>query len=222
MAKKMSQNIKTLNLSTPQSMEYYVSISNDKDRKKFVSRVEKIVRASLEYRDYIQFLKEHIGLDRCIFFQNVSNGENKKGRISIELHHEPFTLFDIVNTVLQKYLDEGLPINDLIISDEVLELHYANKVGLVPLSKTAHQIIHNSTKLMIPLNMVYGEYSKFLDEYEPYVDDSIYTKLEKKIDMTKSLTPESFDAIKKEFTYLEVNGFDEVEKMELDEQRLFA
>lgn len=223
MAKQKSEFVKNVKLTKPNSMEYYVSISNDKDRKKYVDRIEKIVRTSLEYRDYIQFLKEHVGLDSCIFFQNVTNGPtNKKGRISIEIHHEPLTLYDIVNAVVTKYQDEGMPLNDLLIADEVMELHYANKVGLVPLSKTAHQVIHNSTKLMVPLNMVYGEYSKFLEEYEPYIDESVFQKLEKKMDMTKSLTVESFEAIKKEFTYLEVDGFDDVEKMELKEQKLFA
>ena len=31
-------------------------------------------------------------------------------------------------------------------------------------------------------------------------------KLEEKVNLTKTITPESFDAIKKEFTYLEVEG----------------
>ena len=157
MAKKNSELIRNLKLSAPQTMDYYVAISNDKERHKFIKRVEKIVRSSKEYRDYIQFLKEHVGLDKCVFFQNVTNGgENKKSRISIEIHHEPFTLYEIVDTVLTKYQDEGLPINDLLIADEVLELHYNNQVGLVPLSKTMHEMIHNSTKVIVPLNMCYG------------------------------------------------------------------
>lgn len=213
MAKVKSEFVKNLKLTAPASMEYYVPLTNDKDKHKFIQRVEKVVRSSLEYRDYINFLKEHVGLDSCVFFQNVESG--KKSRISVELHHEPFTLYDIVSTVLTKYIDEGLPINDLNIADEVMELHYTNKVGLVPVSKTAHQIVHNSTKLIVPLNMVYGQYSQFLDEYEPYVDDSLYEKLEKKMDMTNNLTPESFEAIKKEFTYLEVDGYDDIEKMDL-------
>ena len=40
--------------------------------------------------------------------------------------------------------------------------------------------------------------------------------------MTNNLTPESFDAIKKEFTYLDVDGFDDVEKMELEHQVAIA
>ena len=219
MAKKDSEFIRNLKLSSPESMDYYVPLNNAKDRHKFISRVEKIIRSSKEYRDYIQFLKEHVGLDRCIFFQNITNGgENKRSRISIEIHHEPFTLYDIVNVVLTKYQDEGLPINDLLIADEVLELHYANQVGLVPLSKTMHQMVHNSTKLIVPLNMCYGSYSEFLEKYEPYIDEELYEKLERKMNETAALTPESFEAIKKQFTYLDVDGVDELDKMELQNQ----
>ena len=81
------------------------------------------------------------------------------------MHHEPFTLFDYVQVILNKYIDEGKEVRDLMIADEVMELHYANKVGLVPLSKTAHQIVHNSSKLLVPLNMVYGNYNEFVSEY---------------------------------------------------------
>ena len=223
MVKKNSELIRNLKLSAPQTMDYYVAISNDKERHKFIKRVEKIVRSSKEYRDYIQFLKEHVGLDKCVFFQNVTNGgENKKSRISIEIHHEPFTLYEIVDTVLTKYQDEGLPINDLLIADEVLELHYNNQVGLVPLSKTMHEMIHNSTKVIVPLNMCYGQYSEFLEEYEPYISEEMYEKLERKMNETAALTPESFEAIKTEFTYLDVDTVEDVEKMNLEHQANIA
>ena len=223
MAKKNSELIRNLKLSAPQTMDYYVAISNDKERHKFIKRVEKIVRSSKEYRDYIQFLKEHVGLDKCVFFQNVTNGgENKKSRISIEIHHQPCTLYEIVDTVLTKYQDEGLPINDLLIADEVLELHYNNQVGLVPLSKTMHEMIHNSTKVIVPLNMCYGQYSEFLEEYEPYISEEMYEKLERKMNETAALTPESFEAIKTEFTYLDVDTVEDVEKMNLEHQANIA
>ena len=222
---KQSEFIKNVKMTKPNNMEYTTVIPNAKARDKYVKRVERVVRQSMEYRDYIAFLKEHMDLDSCIFFQNVTSKGKK--RVSIELHHEPFTLYDYVNVVLQKFIDEGMPLNDLMIADEVLEMHYANQVGLVPLSKTAHQIIHNSEKLLVPLNMVYGQYSEFLEKYDNYIDEDklgvdLYDKLSRKMEMTKNLTPESFDAIKKEFTYLEVDGFDEVEKMELKEKAEIA
>jgi hypothetical protein len=53
-----------------------------------------------------------------------------------------------------------------------------------------------------------------LEEYEPYISEDMYDKLERKLDMTKNLTPDSFEAIKKEFTYVDVKGFEGVDKLQ--------
>ena len=213
MKKGDSNFIKRLKTVIPEDMYYTTIINNEKDRVKYIKRCEKIIRASLEYRSYIDFLKEYVDMNRCAFFQNVSSEDTR--RVKIEVHHEPFTLYDYVAVVVDKYIAEGLPLNDLLISDEVMELHYNNKVGLIPLSKTMHEIIHNSNKIVIPLNMVYGDYASFLAsaEYEPYVEE-LYEKLEGKINATKNLTKESFDAIAKQFTYIEMEGVPDVEKQE--------
>jgi len=105
-----------------------------------------------------------------------------------------------------------------LIADEVMEKHFNNEVGLVPLSVTAHELVHNSTKLFLPLTVVYGNYSAFLDEYGPYVPDEVYEKIEKKVDQTKSMTEDTFNAIKKEYSYVEVDGFEKVDKLEVKEE----
>ena len=175
----------------------------------------------MEYRDYINFLKEHMDLNKCAFYQKVCQTKSDgRRRISIELHHEPFTLFDYVATVLDKHIYEGREINALLIADEVLELHYSNKVGLIPLSKTIHQVYHNSSKLKIPLNMVYGDYSTFLSEYESYdYADILYDKLELKIKDTKNITEEDFDAFRINYTYIDVPQYDDVEKMDVKQKK---
>ena len=96
MGKNKSEFIRNLKLTKPESMEYQVNLITEKDKIKFIKTVEKLVRASLEYRNYIDFLKENVGLDSCIFFQKITAGSNSKKRIKIEIHHEPLTLFDIV------------------------------------------------------------------------------------------------------------------------------
>lgn len=207
--------IKYVNIGKQAPMTYYVNLSTDKDKFKFINRLEKMVRHSLEYKDYINYLKENVELNKCIFFQKVTNFGGKKRKVSIEMHHEPFTLYDIVLVVLNKDIESGKEINDLDIADEVMRLHYEDKVGLVPLSKTAHQIIHNSRKLMIPLTMVYGNYAQFIEEYSDFIPEDMYTKLEKKVSATKNLTEKDFEAITKEFKYLQIEGVDDVEKVPL-------
>ena len=209
-------------IPTPDPMEYYVSIETEKMKKSFIDRVEKLVRSSMEYRDYINFLKNYMDMNRCWFFQKVCQEKtNGRKRISIEIHHAPFTLYDIVSTVIDRFQEEGRPLNALLIADEVMELHYANKVGLIPLSKTMHQVVHNSSKIKIPLYATYGNYTEILDEYdETNYSEILYDKLEREIEITKGLKPEDFDAISTEFTYINVPGYDEIEKLEVQKKEI--
>lgn len=196
--------------------EYFVDISTPKSKNKFIKRVEKLVRTSNEYRDYIRFLKEECDLSRCAFLSNVDTKDNK--HFKIEFHHEPFTLYDICSIVLSKFINSGERINSLLIADEVMELHYQNLVGLIPLNVTFHTLYHESDKLVIPLNCVYGNYVELLNKYEDLIDDELYDqlleKLKMKLDMTKNITEETFDAFMKQFTYYDVDGQEKVSKME--------
>lgn len=221
--RQLKEYVQELILPTPDPMEYHPSIATEKAKNRFIKRVEKIVRSSLEYKDYIQFLKENMDMKRCVFFQKVCQEETTgRKRISIEIHHEPFTLYEYVDMAIGKWLYEGREVNDLLIADEVLRLHYENKVGLVPLSKTIHQIIHSSEKnqthkLFVPLYMVYGNYQEWLEEYSCADGiDFLYEKLERKLLQTKEVTPETFDSITKNFTYIHVKGFDEIQKMDVE------
>lgn len=214
--------IKKLKKAKPERLEYYVNIEDNKRKRKFIERVKRVIRNSMEYRDYIQFLRENVDMDSCAFFNFVTsniqvNADNKK--VKIEIHHEPFTLDDIVATVVEKYLQEGLPIDSMDIAEEVMELHYNNMVGLIPLSKTIHQTVHNTGKVPIPVYMCYGEFSTFVREYEEYLEKlGLLDKLEKKINETKKITKESFDAIMKQFEYLEVEGREnELQKIETED-----
>ena len=207
--------IKYLKTYIPQEMEYTVILNNDKDRVKFIKRCEKVIRSSMEYKDYIAYLRDYVDMDSCAFFNMISSKDNKKAKI--EIHHEPFTLYDYVSVVVDRFIGEGLPLNDLLIADEVMELHYNNMVGLIPLSKTIHEAVHNSNKIFIPLSMVYGNYKAFLEneKYLPYIDE-LLDKLETKINQTKNLKEEDFDALKQQFTYIEMEGVETAEKQILD------
>ena len=56
--------------------------------------------------------------------------------------------------------------------------------------------------------------------YEPYISEDIYEKIERKLEKTTNLTSDSFDALVKEFTYLDVDGFDELEKQNLSKDEI--
>ena len=210
----MSNLISTLRLEKPKIVEYEARYETDKDKRKFIERTKRIVRSSKEYKDYIRYLKENMDMDRCVFFKKVKHTSDNA--IKIEVHHEPFTLDDIVRTVINKQLAEGRKLNDLDVANEVMELHYNDMVGLVPLSETIHELVHSDTnKVFVPLNMVYGNFNKFFELYQDYMEDDILTRLEVKIDQTKNMTEDAFDALAVEYEYLEVDGVNLPEKVEI-------
>ena len=201
------------------TFEYRYSLDSLKSRDKFVKRVERLIRSSIEYRDLIFYLKENMDFNKCAFFTHIENANGIRSKI--EIHHEPFTLYDIVDTVVHKFEETGRPINDMYVADEVMELHYRNLVGLIPLSKTLHEVVHSTykkgtEKLYIPIHIVYGNFREFIKEYGEYIDDAIYERYKFKIDKSKELTPESFQSIIKEFEYLDIDGSETLQKMSMD------
>ena len=208
-----SEFVKRVHMAKPEGFEYVTRYETTKQRRRLINEVKKLIRSSMEYRDYVQYLKEYVDMDSCAFFRKVTsnpqeNTENKK--VKIEIHHEPFTLEDYVSVVLDKYIAEGIPVDAFDIAEEVMELHYTNEIGLIPVSKTIHQTIHNTGKIPVPIYMCYGNYVQFIKDYRPYIDDDLMDKLERKRQQTKELTPESFDALMKEYVYLDIDGRSDV------------
>ena len=93
-----------------------------------------------------------------------------------------------------------------------------NQVGLIPLSKTLHEVVHNSDKLVIPLYMIYGDFRAFLnmfsEELELKENKPIRDKIQRVIDQTRELNEHSFDILKEKFTYIDVDGFQMPVKIE--------
>lgn len=207
---KKDSNIEVAVFENPGEFEFSENYETDTEKTALVKKIEALVRASMEYSDYISFLRTNVGMDSCAFFNNVSKSNNKK--IRIEVHHTPLTLFDITKLVLDKAIDEGEEINALLIAEKVVRIHYMNQVGLIPLSKTLHEVVHNSDKLVIPMYMIYGDYRAFLKEFEDQLEkkenQGIYKKIEDMLERTKELNSHSYDVLKEKFTYIKVDGFE--------------
>ncbi len=184
-------------------IERNVAILSDRDKVKVIKTIERIVRSSMENKDYITFLKKEIDMTQCSFFNNVK--QTDKGRVRIEIHHEPFTLFDITQIVLEKHIKLGEKINYFKIAEEVMKLHYRGRVGLIPLSITIHKLTHIG-KIFIPLQAVYGDFLKFLEEYDEYISEDLKSLLEYKLTMSKDPSNLDMSILEKKFIYLEVDG----------------
>jgi len=152
-------------------------LEDDKELNKYFKTIEKEVRGSIEYRKFIQYLKNNYNMDKCSFIRLPTKMEGYDS-IRIEIHHYPFTLYDVVLIVYRKriYYQESLDVQ--MVAKEVMMLHYKLLIGLIPLSKTVHQLVHDS-KLFIPVQNVLGRYRTFIDLYKPFCDEEQLETLER-------------------------------------------
>lgn len=191
-------------------LSYTVNIFTDKDKTKFVTECEKLIRQSLEYKDYIAFLKQNMDMTSCSFFNNITN-ENR--RFSIHIHHEPFTLFDITLAVTNRFIREKIPLDYFDVSEEVMKVHYQNMVGLIPLSTTVHEIVHDG-QLFIPLQAVKGNFVKFFSKYEEDISPDTKAILMAKIKMSKETVVQDSTVLNTRYIYLENPDDDKVEPID--------
>lgn len=197
--------------------------NNEKERVKFVKYIEKIIRRSNEYKKYIGFLKRELDLTKCSIFDSIDINELKG--VSLEFHHYPFTLFDLVDICLQDKLDKNkMLISPFQIANEVMELHYSNKVGLVPLVVTVHELVHDG-QIFLKSDFINGNYKKFIEKY----NSSISEELKEKVNMIESQTKKIDDGLveydlsvlQKAFTTIKINDvncINDVNKLFLNEE----
>ena len=203
-------NFKVINIKEYQIPEIETIVLKDEQSIfKFINKVKSIVRTSIEYQDYVYFLKEYVDMRYCSILNNVKNYDymNKKynSKIKIEIHHEPFTLHDIIHTIIRKHQAEGIEINELTVAEECMYLHYKNMVGLTPLSITVHELVHNN-KLFIPLDSLYGDYMKFYRKYKTYMTPELIEKIQYKMEKTRQIKEADFDILKTKFIYYNIEG----------------
>lgn len=176
---------------------------NDKDFAHFMRDLESVVRNSFEYRSLISYLKNTEGMDVCSFLENVSSRDNSKVRI--EIHHSPLTLYDICLTVFKKRQANHEDISINTIAEEVMWLHYIGWVGLIPLSATVHEMVHNQY-IFIPTNVVRGNYQAFVNAYYNYIEPDTLDSLDNAEQATKDYNARQMELFNNHRIYINTNG----------------
>ena len=180
-------------------------LNDEKEMKKYLFDIEKTVRNSFEYRyKWLKYLKEYVDMNQCSFYQNVSNVDTSK--IRIEIHHEPLSLYDIVVTVFNKRVAFHESLEVEMVAKEVMYHHFAMSVGVIPLAETVHELVHNHY-LFIPTTKVYGNYKKFVQEYEPYMPIECIDALKKIEEYTMAYDGEEYkQLLDRKYIYVDVTG----------------
>lgn len=142
---------------------------DDKVFDRFVKSVEKMVRSDRSYLNYVGKIKEtEDNLAKDVVLNNLKSSD-----ATIEMHHHPFTLYDIVSIVALHNFNNNIPFTSFSLAKEVLALHYANMVGLAPMSITTHELAHitleNKSKrkyISLTKKNIFGKYQEFAEKYK--------------------------------------------------------
>lgn len=147
---------------------------------KFIKNVELLVRRSEEYKRYIWYLSNVVGLNQCMILNNVNTDTHED--VTIEMHHGPIlTLYDIISIMIEHYINNEKKFNSLSLARKVIEEHYLHEVQVVMLSKTVHELVHDN-KIFIHPRQAWGNinafFAKFKDGIIPEMKERINNYLE--------------------------------------------
>lgn len=183
-------------------LEQY-DLMDEKDFRHYINDLERVVRNSFEYRSLIRYLKNIEGMDVCSFLDNVSSRDNSK--VKIEIHHSPLTLYDICFTVFKKRQSNHEDISINGVAEEVMWLHYAGWVGLIPLSATVHEMVHNQY-IFIPTDVIRGNYQAFINAYYNYIDPEVLDCIDNAEQATKEYNNKQMELFNNHRIYINANG----------------
>ena len=117
-----------------------LDFAEEKDQKKYIKQLERTFRTSIEYRRWVYVQ----GTNRILMcpFTKITNEIEPS---LIELHHHPYTLYNIIEMILFNLLDHNFNLN-IISSFKIVEYiqnqHLLDLVPFVPLTKTYHEQYH--------------------------------------------------------------------------------
>lgn len=163
---------------------YFQDFYDEAAVKKFAKNVERLIRTSREYKEYIELLRTNcIELNHDNILHNITTGD-----VDLEFHHYPFTLYDIVTIVMNQHVINAKKFTSFSIAKEVMELHYRHIIGLVPLTKTMHELAHDG-KLFLSSKQIFGNYKQFMLEYDKAITIEQKSDVQEIEDMTDADVP---------------------------------
>ena len=160
--------MKTTDIS---DFSYYENsiILNEETLTSKIKFIERMVRSSKEYKDYIKCVRETDDIKGCAFFKDKNLEE-----VVLEIHHL-ITLWDLCMMCGLKLIDNLDKEEFLLCSDvakEVIFLHMKDMIPVVSLTQTIHQLVHNGEYKIPPDTdqLHLGDYKEFIKEYKNYLN----------------------------------------------------
>lgn len=147
--------------------------------KRFLENAISRFRHSRTYKNYKSYLIS-LGLDHCQMMPNITTDLSENGKRKqtlVEMHHNFLTIYDIALLITEHVLNTKGFISTFDLVQLLKEEHKNNRIPLVMLCKTAHQMYHNNQEFMIPANMCFGFWQELLQKYNKGITIDIANKV---------------------------------------------
>lgn len=138
----------------------------------FIKNAERRFRSSPEYKQYKNYLMS-LGFDHCQVMGNIEAGD----KTDIELHHNVLGLFDICVLICEHVLNTIGKITTFDLIQLLITEHRNNRVGVVMLSTTMHQMYTGDKEGYIPPEMTFGKWWELLAKYKYGITYEIANKV---------------------------------------------
>ena len=138
---------------------------------RFINNAISQFRHSKFYKAYKANLMA-LGLDHCSYLHNI-NSEMAE----LEMNHVILTIFDIALLIAEHYLNTYGYVSTFHIVGGLREEHKQNRVPIVMMSKTVHQLYHNDELFYVHPNQIFGKWTELIKNYYNGITPEICTKL---------------------------------------------
>ena len=147
------------------------SLINIEDYKRFLDNAISRFRHSRTYTNYKHYLMT-LGLDHCQFMGNI-NSE----MATIEMHHNILTVYDLAIIITEHVVNTVGYISTFDLVELLKYEHTHNRVQVVMLTQTAHQLFHSDPNFFIHPDMCFGNWFEFLSRYRYGITRDISYKI---------------------------------------------
>ena len=164
-------------LRSPSSV-YEISLMQTKETLADIDSYARFINNAISQFRHSRFYKEYkanlmsLGLDHCAYLHNI-NSEMAE----LEMNHVILTIFDIALLIAEHYLNTYGYVSTFHIVGGLREEHKQNRVPIIMMSKTVHQLYHNDDLFFVHPKQVFGQWIDLIVKYQNGLTPEICSKL---------------------------------------------
>ena len=164
-------------LRSPSSV-YEISLMQTKETLADIDNYARFINNAISQFRHSKFYKAYkanlmsLGLNHCSYLHNVNSD-----MAELETNHAILTIFDIALLITEHYINTYGYVTTFHIVGALREEHKNNRVPIVMMCKTIHQLYHNDDLFYVHPNQIFGKWTELIKNYYNGITPEICNKL---------------------------------------------